>query len=319
MALLADHDRIQAIPETPGWSENLILVMHDAARGVAAWAHWGRVPGTPEVWEGVLVVYLPRGELLVHRSYGVSDLACSGPLIFRCDEPGRRWHASFDGMAQRTTTAEVMCGRLAANRVERLKVELTFDGLTPLWSPHGDMDGQTWASGHLEQAGHLTGFIEVSGESVTIETKGFRDHSYGPRDYSKMVGDIWCSAVFPSGKALLVFHVFQKEQPPLQTGFLWDGSSFHPIQQSGVPRLASADASPRTFDIEFDTDLGSAVVTASLEHCMVWTMDEPSALIPGAQPEDPRIYASEGPGLFSWNGESAAGWIERTLRPSEMI
>jgi hypothetical protein len=318
MAVLADHDRIQAIRQTPCWSENLILVMHDTASDVAAWAHWGRVPGAPEVWEGVLVVYLPRGELLVHRSFGVCEQASSGPLTFRCDEPGRRWRAIFDGMAQRTTTAEVMRGRLPAGSVERLRVELAFDGLTPLWSPHGDMGGQTWASGHLEQAGSVVGFIEVLGESMRVDTKGFRDHSYGPRDYAKMDGDIWCSAVFPSGKALLVFHVFQKEQPPFQTGFLWDGGCFHPIRQSRVPRLASADASPRTFGIEFETDLGAGVLTASLRHCMVWTMDEPSALIPGAQSGDPRIYAAEGPGLFSWNGEAAAGWIERTLRPLEM-
>jgi hypothetical protein len=317
--VLAEHDQIQSIPDTPGWAENCVFAVHDAAAGHSVWAHWGRMPGSPEIWEGVIAVYRPGDDLLVSRSYGRSaaaDTASSGPLSFRCGEANRRWELRFDGMARSATSAETFAGPLREGPVQRLGVELTFSGLHPTWSAHGAMDRQSWASAHLEQAGRVTGTLQIAGESISIDAYGFRDHSYGPRDYSHLLGDTWCTAVFPSGRAFLALHVWQLDGPALVKGFVWDGSALHEASDSRVPRLRTADGQPHEFALELTTPLGTEAIHVVQQHCMAWTMAEPSALLPGATIEAPTIYCTEGPALIIWADETAAGWIEKTLRPS---
>jgi hypothetical protein len=316
--VLAEHDRIQTIPDTPGWAENCVFQVHDAAAGHSVWCHWGRMPGAPEIWEAVIAVYLPGDGLLVSRSYGRSpadQAASSGPLSFRCEEPNRSWVASFDGMARAATTAETFTGPLREGTVERLQAELSFTGLHPTWSAHGAMDQQSWASAHLEQAGWVVGRLEIAGRRIEIDAFGFRDHSYGPRDYSRMLGDTWCTAVFPSGRAVLVIQVWQLDGPALIKGFVWDGTTMHEATDSQVPRLSGADGQPHEFELAITTNLGTERMQVAQQHCMAWTMAEPSALLPGATVSDPTIYCTEGPALISWDGETAAGWIEKTLRP----
>jgi hypothetical protein len=313
----AEHDRIQAVKDTPMWAENLVFEVHDAASGLAIWCHWGRIPGHPEIWEGVIAVYLDHGELLVSRSFGRSpsdQTASSGPLWFRCIEPGRLWSLGFDGMARATTSAEASRGPLRDGPVERLEVELTFTALAPLWSAHRAMDEQAWANAHLEQAGRIVGALELRGRRIEIDAFGMRDHSYGPRDYSRLLGDTWCAAVFPSGRALLAIDVWQLDGPALSKGFVWNGVELHEARAIEPARLESADGAPHRFEFSLATPAGVERIAVEQRHCMMWTMDEPSALIPGASAGDQRIYATEGPAMITWGDERAGGWMEKTLR-----
>jgi len=143
------RDVIQRIRAQPNWSENLLFVMYASpgADGLAAWAHWSRVPARPQLWEGILALYLPGGELLLHRSFGPgppADLgpassaghgdpgdggaAGTGPLSFRCVVPLRRWSLRFDGMMRRTGTAEVSAGPLADGPWEPVRFAADFEG-----------------------------------------------------------------------------------------------------------------------------------------------------------------------------------------------
>jgi len=170
------------------------------------------VPARPDLWEAVLALYLPGGELLLHRSFGAgpdSSAASSGPLSFRCVEPLRRWSVRLDGTMRRTSTAEVTAAPLADGPWQPVRFEADFEGLAPAWSARG-LGEQEWADGHLEQPGRITGSAELDGRRVTFATAGFRDHSYGPRDYAKILGDVWVSGVFPSGRTLLAIVVWTR-------------------------------------------------------------------------------------------------------------
>jgi hypothetical protein len=234
-----------------------------------------------------------------------------------CVEPNRAWHVRFDGMARRTSTAETAAGPLPDGAVERLVVDLEFEGLHPTWSAHGAMTDQGWATAHLEQAGRITGTVACRQARHRIEGFGFRDHSYGPRDYSGLLGDTWCTGVFPDGRAVLVLHVWQLDGPAFAKGFVWDGDSLHPAGDSRVPRLAGRNAEPHRFELEVTTALGSERIAVEQTHCMTWTMQEPSALAAGAPPAGTDlILCTEGPARLTWDGQTADGWIEKTLRPS---
>lgn len=316
---IVDHDRIQQVPETPGWSENLVAAVHDPAAGRSVWAHWSRIPAAPHVWEGIIAVYLPDGELLVSRSFGPAPeahAASNGPLSFTCDEPGQHWRLRFDGMARRATSVALAAGGLVDGEVERLEVDLDFSGLHPMWSAHGEMDDQVWATAHLEQACRITGSVTTSHGPTPIDTAGFRDHSYGPRDYSRMSGDTWCTAVFPSGRTLLALQVWQEDGPTLAVGFLGDGDELHHATAVELPRLADGDGAPTRFEGAITTALGTHRFRCETAHRMTWTMDHPVGMAPGARDTHALMRCVESPAIVTLDGETAAGWIEKSLRPN---
>jgi len=348
--LVPAHDAIQRIRGLPNWSENLLFVMYNSGAGIAAWAHWSRVPARPQLWEAVLALYLPGGELLLHRSFGpgparspsgsdasdgsgVSDgsdgsdasdaadpgAASSGPLSFRCVEPLRRWSVRLDGMMRRTRTAEVTTGPLADGPWEPVRFEADFEGLAPTWSARG-LDDQEWADGHLEQPGRITGTATVGGRDVVFDTHGFRDHSYGPRDYAKILGDAWLSGVFPSGRALLAIVVWTRTAgvPPYVVGFVDDSLGRHPVTGLRLPRLAGVDGSPTEFTAEVVTAAGTAVVEVAMTHRTNYTLDNPVGMTLGTRGGADELIAAEGPARLRWDGEEADGWIERFLRRDQL-
>lgn len=320
LAVDPSHDELQTDAGVPGWSENLVVQAHDATAGLSVWAHWSRIPGASHIWEGVLAVYLPGGELLVSRTFGPGteeQTASSGPLSFACLEPSKKWRMRFDGMARRATSGALAAATLEDGPSERVLIELDFDAVHPIWSAHGNMEGQSWGTAHLEQGGRLTGQAIIGGEVAAINTGGFRDHSYGPRNYSGMAGNTWCTAVFPSGRALLGLNVWQTAGPAMAVGFVWDGEEMLNATSVALPRLADADGQPSTCEFEITTTKSTERITVVQHHRMTWTLDEPVGMTAGANGETDGIRVVESPATVTWGEEAADGWIEKTLRPSQ--
>lgn len=314
-------DAIQPVPDAadrpPGWSENAVFQVHDPAAGLSVWAHVGRIPDAPHVWEGVIGVFTGDGDVLFSRAFGPSadaGVASSGALSFRCVEPGERWRVTFDGMARTTTERELAGGPLADGAVVPLAVDLDFTAVHPMYG--GAAADQTWATAHIDQGGRVRGVVRVGGVDHAIDASGFRDHSYGPRDHARLVGDTWCAAVFPSGRALLALEVWQADGPAFSQGFVFDGTTVHPATAVAVPRLRSVDGEPRRFTLRITTAAGTAEAVVEQSASMALTFGRPVGLVGGADLADPELpVITEGPALITWDGETAAGWIEKSLRP----
>ncbi|BDB39648.1 MULTISPECIES: DUF7065 domain-containing protein [Mycobacterium] len=314
------HDCIQQDPGAPGWSENLVIQAHDTCSDVSVWAHWSRIPGSSHIWEGVLAVYLEKSQLLVSRTFGPSayeQTASSGPLSFECVTPAEAWRMRFDGMARRTCSQSVSAAALSDDVFERLSVDLDFVGVHPIWSAHGSMEEQSWATAHLEQGGRIRGQVTVAGHQVEINTTGFRDHSYGPRNYRGMAGNTWCTAIFPSGRAILGLNVWQTAGPGLAVGFVWDGTQMHDATEVRLPQLRSTDGEPAAFVAEIATSSGTERIAVKQTHRMTWTLNEPVGMTAGALNDTDAIRVVESPATITWGDETAGGWIEKTLRPSQ--
>jgi hypothetical protein len=327
--LRPEIDRIQPVRDAPNWTENLLFTMHDSAAGLAAWAHWSRVPARPTIWEGILALYLPDGELLLHRSFGSGsgpgagagprpDAASSGPLTYRCIAPMRQWAVHFDGMARRTSTAEVTAGPLADGPWEPVRFEAHFEGISAAWSARG-LDDQEWADQHLEQPGRITGTTLIRGRRISFDTAGFRDHSYGPRDYSAILGDAWLSGVFPSGRTVLAVVVWGHAEgaPPYVVGLV-DDSGRHPVTDLRLPRLGGLDGAPAEFTAQVVTPAATSRIEVALTHLTTYTMDEPVGMTLGVRPVPDALIAAEGPARLRWDGEETDGWIERILRRNQL-
>jgi hypothetical protein len=318
---VAHPDAIQLIPENaPAWTENAVFAMYDSAARVSVWAHWGRFPGAQHVWEGFVGVFLPDGGLLISRGFGASareDEASCGALGFRCDEPGEHWSVRFDGMARPASQAELAAGPLTDGAVEHVAIDLAFTAVHPIYG--GAAAEQEWATAHFDQGGRITGSVVHDGVRYAIDSQGFRDHSYGPRDYSTVIGDTWCTAVFPSGRALLAVEVWQESGPTYFQGFLFDDPDMHPATALDVPRLSALDGSPHAFSMTITTDKGVQAITVEQQASMALTFGRPVGLVAGARTDDTQLpVITEGPARVTWDGETTDGWIEKSMRVTHM-
>lgn len=312
----AGIDAIQEINQLPGWSENVVLQVWDPRAGMSIWAHWGRIPGHPTIWEGIVTCYLPDGEILTGRSFGSSgipDAASSGLATVHCVEPAHRWRMEFAGMLRRTTSREVASGPLGDGDVEYLELELDFVGLHPVWSAGEHMSDADWASCHLEQGGRFTGTVRHRDGETAIDAVGFRDHSHGPRDFSMLLADTWVTAVFPSGTVMSALSVWPMSADQVQMGFIWDGRSMHEVTGVQVPRLADPDGAPHDAEVILTTASATELCTVSMTHCMTYSFAEPAGMVLGAT-ADGKVIVTEGPAQVRWGREHAAGWVEKNHR-----
>jgi hypothetical protein len=314
-------DLLHDLPNVPGWSENLQLVVNDSSAGVAFYVHFSRMVDDPGIWEGILICYLPDGQLRVSRSFARdagTGSASDGQLTFRPVEPLRHWELRFDGMARILSRAEGAAGPVTQGPVEPLQVVLDVAGTTPPWGvgsrhPGGEtaeaMHGQSWARMHLEQACHVAGELRLGGRTTLVEGMGMRDHSTGPRDYSAMRREAWANAVFPSGRAFCGLWVEMEGAPPFTHGFVYDDGELQSMSSFEGPPLTSALGEPSLYTVRFTSPAGAAQVQGQLTHSMAFTLESPCRM-----PLGPRATGAipvEGPARYTWDGEQGDGWIER--------
>ncbi|ODQ93810.1 DUF7064 domain-containing protein [Mycolicibacterium holsaticum] len=318
----ASDDRIQPLADDrpANWSENLILTSFDRSSGLSVYVHMGRMAPEADVWEGVLSVFLPdREHLLVSRTFGSDacrSAASSGNLVFSCDTPLQRWSLRYDGMARRVTSSAAAAAPIADGPVERLRVDLTLDGLHDAWVMNkAALSQQSWGHFHLEQACRVHGHVVVEGSPIPIECTGFRDHTYGARSYGPLTHEAWVNCVFPSGRVIMAMLVEEAGAPPLRTGFVVAEGLARPLTMVAAPALTSAAGLPAAVEVTLET--GAKRTTAAVVQChaMSYTLQAPVGFSLGVSYEDPdSVVLVEGPAIFDWDGEQGFGWLERLRR-----
>lgn len=301
----------------------MVVQVNDPGAGLAVWAHFSRMPAAPEVWESDLVVYDVEESLLVSRAFcraARPDEVGAAPVM-RCVEPGQTWTLSFDSMVHRLSSADSFAGPVTDGDVEHVVVELRFDGLHPAWSAGAELDSATWATGHVEQAGRIHGSVTVSGRVIAIDGFGFRDHSYGPRDYARLIGNTWATGVFPDGTALLALAVWAEPagSAPAQLGYYWDGTAFHVLQGTGLGPLESVDGGARRKQFTATYSRTELAVEVELTHRAGFTLHAPVGMSLGVTPGRADLATVvESPAVLRMAGKTAHGWYEQNLRRSHI-
>jgi hypothetical protein len=310
-------------PLPPEYSENLIMMGYDAASECGFFWHWSRMHSDPDLWEGLITIYLPGGELLVERAFGTQgnnvDVADSGHCSFTVEQPLQRWHARFDGNAARTTTDAAASGLVADSGTVRLTADLLFDGVSPVFSAGVAMDNQDWGDGHLEQGGRVTGEITIDGRRVAIDCLAFRDHTWGRRNYEGLDRHAWCYGFFPSGRIFLVLEAVHDPDEYAQFGWVAQDGKMVLAKPRQTPDLEDPAGAPRRFTIALESSLGDMSVEVEMLHAMSFHLKAPLEMPLGTDWSSPRNTINvEGPTVCEWNGERGYGWIERTSRVSRM-
>ncbi len=172
LPVTAADDRFHPVSEHPYETETFWASFHDPARKLGGWFYnqvlfnQGICNGGAWVWDAS-----PAGALHeVHRR----DL----PLVDPEDMDLRDVllpNGNHLQMLEPLTTY-----RVRRSDPGRFEADLVFEGLRP---PHSHPLGVApfWRGRHFDQCMHVTGQIELGGETIDIDSLSVRDRSWGPR------------------------------------------------------------------------------------------------------------------------------------------
>ncbi|MET0983852.1 MAG: hypothetical protein ABW034_00455 [Steroidobacteraceae bacterium] len=236
------------------WTEHYVFFGYDDTHQFGIFLHIGRLPEEPQVWRSVLQIYLPGEDLLVLKSYGHGDPRGpgAGPLQARCIDPFRLWTVDFEGAAFSTTRRILTHEIVRDGPAELVRFHMVFEAAGPFHTltPGKELTtGMTVASFHSSQVMHMRGTAAYRGKRISLNGVGVRDHSDGPRDYGPVYGDMWCHALFPSGKVLHLQEV-SFENHLYQSGYIFrgDGSPMEMIELLDVPHCCNPDTPEHSID-----------------------------------------------------------------------
>lgn|GEM_PF-6342705 len=209
---LVDRDELphEAEPVT-NWSENYLTYFWSPATNAGAYFHLCRLPGELARWDEIMYVALPDGRWLVSRSTApqrdVNGVEING-IRWTCDVPFERWTKRFQGGAHLVTLGELEAGALPDGEHVAVELAVTATGMSATYDWGTPRLDQSWAIGHYEQHIEVTGTLRYGDQILEIDGTGLRDHSWGPRDYTKLGSSTWIQGQFPeSGRCFMVARV----------------------------------------------------------------------------------------------------------------
>jgi len=132
------------------------------ALGVAVWDASAHEPWRARYARRLWHIPMPDAEL--------DDLEIAG-LSIRCVEPLSRY-------------------KLAYSDGDKIALDLEYLGLIPVHAQRASPE-----RGHLDQPCHVTGTLELAGETIAIDCFEMRDRSWGPRDDLRRTRSSYCYGI----------------------------------------------------------------------------------------------------------------------------
>lgn len=314
-----DLVRTEIPPDKPDWTENICWTMHDPQTGISLYGHMGRMQPDQSIWEGLSLVYLPGGQVLVNRSLGTStsearnqEYECK-PIV-----ANKAWHYRFSGAMQRVDAKTMRTRPIPDESSEIVTYNLGYDAIQPIYNMHGaalDSDRV-----HLEQAAVVKGYFVIAGKRTDIECMGYRDHSVSRRTFKTLESETWAHCAFPSGKAFSILQVSRSEVQILKGQVFRDGV-MEVATATGYPDLFDTEGHPREGFVRLQTASGEIEIGCEVvgQRYACFNLLPPTGLRPGLDLSNPENMAAiQCPARYRWDGETGYGWLER-IRPTRAI
>jgi hypothetical protein len=301
------------------WTENICWTMHDPDTGISLYGHMGRMQPDQSVWEGLSLVFLPDGEMLVSRSMGpnVSE-AKNGEYECTPIVANKVWQYRFDGMMQRVQPEALRSSPVADEPVEHVSYNVIYDAVQPIYNMHNsDLTSERM---HLEQGARVQGYFEIAGKRIEVNCTGYRDHSVSRRTFKTLDSETWAHCTFPSGKTFSIMQVSRKEVQILK-GQVFQNGKMQVATADMYPDLEDTAGNPRSGLIRLQVDSGDVEIQCEIkgERFIPFNLLPPVGLRPGVDLSKPEnMIAVQCPATFTWDGETGYGWLER-IRPGSVI
>jgi hypothetical protein len=333
---LRDADELpHGVVDMDRWVENYLSYIWSPQSQVGVWLHLAHVPGDgdlPTLWDEVISIALPGDRTLFARGFsegsvehgdgdGRGQVRISG-LSFRCNEPFVSWTKKFRGAARLVSGDELRAGPITDGVYVPVSLDLECTMISPPFDyGSGDLD-QSFAKAHYDQQQRATGRLVLPGESYELEGSGLRDHSWGPRDWTKMAATTWIHGQFPeSGRTFMIVYV--GTHPDYPTSFclaaVSDGESVQYATAEGVPEATNLLEAQRDAEFAIVMKDGTSVPgRAKVLAPMRMTLIGDTQFAGGTSHRDGDPYPSHDyvPAFaeIEWDGEVGLGYIERTVR-----
>jgi hypothetical protein len=252
-------DRPHEPGDEPDWSESYYFAWLSPERSFVA-----RIANRPnEGTQDVLVVtFEPDGATTLVRSKREertnTDRLEVGGVRYVCEAPLKRWRLTCDADAVRLPNPRLLLGEEGP---EPEPTRLTFDVVFDACQPPGELNSRgpdesveqvrrRMASRHFEQTGAVTGTVD--GEP--FEGRGFRDKSWGSRDWSTPEMYRWFPMPFGDDLAANVF-IARFAGKEIYGGWAWKDGSVHPIEDIQLDQTYGEDGrTHESVDVSFSVD-----------------------------------------------------------------
>jgi len=165
------------IGSDPSWQESVVLTWWDHARGVGGFHRIGHEPGRGSATSWVGIATLEGLRFRQHRNVPLRA-GDHGTNVFRCSDA---YEMRFEGKAIWTI------------REDDCRMTLEAEDYTPRFDLFrgGGTVTDDFAPGHLEAAGPVRGRLRLGERSYEVDGLGYRDHSWGRRDWNSLLSHRW--------------------------------------------------------------------------------------------------------------------------------
>lgn len=313
--LTPGDDLPHPISDVPDWSENYLSHASFPSAGMSHWLHHGRTSWDPELWQEIIVFFLPDDRYLVSKATARTP-ELNGPrgasLYYHCDEPFVSWTKTFRGGARLVTGDELRAGPLTDGQTVGLEFELEWSAIGPAFTM--DTSKQSWTDAHYEQHCTVAGQLTMDGQQLTLTGSGLRDHSWGPRDFAPVGRHAWIHANWDDGRSFMIFYLVSRDGSHTLSHLTLDtGDGPHEAELTSVaPLCADINDGLNGYRLEMKTTAGhTVVIDAEVEQAATLAMIGKSELGIGAC-TGASHWLSEAQTRFTWDGEATHGLTERS-------
>jgi len=330
--LTPEHDLVfPKRPENPDMRESTSVWLYDEAGkfafprvGIEAEASsWDnrRVQGNFALAGGRILDGATRGA--AHSPFnaqGRPTILGAGPISFECLDPFRKWRMTFDGTAADGTVESQIAGTLDANKHTPVKFDVELNMVTPAWvqdiSPEvvakmseaeaieaANM-GIGWRYEHLFRA---TGTFEIDGIKHDFKGTGLHVKRQSVRPLGGFRGHCWQSAVFPDGRAFgYITYPPRDNGTAYNDGYIFQDGKMYPAKAVKIPWLRRIVGEGDDASVELESELGITKIKA-VTAFNTFRVNNPD--LQG-------LNLNQGGALFTWDGQSAYGMMERSSHTS---
>lgn len=321
-AFFAEDDYpIRSVPDTPLWSENYAFNCFEPTQGIGFAAFLGRWWGDPGLWREFIQIGLPGDRILCVKNYGRAATAeVASASMFRVEilKPGQSLRLIYDGPAWEHARADLLKHGFLDAPLKRLKVDLRFDAVSPLWNMSGAAARSSAVAGalHIEQVGRGNGTIEYGDERYTIRD-GFmnRDHSRGFRNMAQFRRHCWAQGWFADEQLsfnVYAIELFGVDGLAMSNATISKGERRYPAQVIDVEMIRGQLDARRPYRITLRSELGElkllrrdTCTSTPIAFTTPWDLHH------GVTPGIASALTFEESVRWDWDGRDGIGWSER--------
>lgn len=214
-----------------------------AADGVSGFVRLGNRPNEGHA-EMTVCLYLPDGRVaFMFRRPEIdgNDRFDAGGARFEVHEPFARLGVHYEGKVVLLDDPLAMADprtAFAEHPYGTATVDLTFHGAA---TPFGgepeeshERPGEEFARGHYEQLVRATGTVQVGDDRWSVDARGLRDHSWGPRTWQAPWYYRWLTVNLDDGTGMMLSRIARQDGDGTRGGFVWDGDRLHAVRHVEV-------------------------------------------------------------------------------------